>query len=237
MSGFRKYYRIKNSGDLMMRVGEWALDVFTRGWWQRIWFGITAPLGVATALFGPHVPPSLRWAPLGAFLLGFVLSNIDAYSAVKKQAEEVNKCLRDLTARVKQVQAGEHFLIDGNQSRSIRHTLVIEFLVAFRNGDGQYSRTVEVENCTCNVANASLEDLKFLGDPHSSLASPPGPYRNIDAGNSGDAVVNAAFNLPENMRSIEEKEIRGVLYFVDSRGQSIEADFLAPLLRNEPVIR
>lgn len=221
----------------MMRVGEWTLDVFARGWWQRIWFGITAPLGVATALYSSHVPPTFRWAPPGAFLLGFVLSNIDAYSAVKEKAEELNKRLRDLTVRVKQVQSGEHFLIDGDQPRSIRQTLVIEFLVAFRNVDGQSSRTVEIENCKCNVAEASLEDLKFLGDPHSSLTSPPGPYRSIDAGHIGDAVINATFNLPEDMRAIEEKEIRGVLYFVDSRGQSIEVDFLTPLLRNEPVIR
>jgi len=220
----------------MMRVGEWARDVFVRGWWQRIWFGITAPLGVVTPFF-PHLPPIFRWAPLFAFFLGFIVSNIDAYSAVKKQADDVINSFRDLSVKIKEVGAGEHFLVDGSQSQLIRHTLVIEFLVGIRNGDGQYSRTVEVENCTCNIANARLEYLRFLGDPHSSLASPSGPYRNIDAGNSCDAVVNAVFNLPEDMPQIKEQDIRGVLSFVDSRGQSIQADFFTPLLRNEPVMR
>ncbi len=212
---------------------EWLRDVFVGGWWQRIWFTITAPLAVGISVFGAQSHPVLRWLPSIAFGGGFVVSNLATYSAMRNRLDEMLRQLHDLTAVLKQVRAGEYLTLSADKSKASRHSLVIEFLIAFKNGDGHDSRSVEVENCTCDVSNATLESLKFFGDPYSPVASPPGPYRAIDAGKSIDIVANASFLIPYDVTPISCNEINGTLFLKDNRGIALKLSFRTPIMRNE----
>jgi hypothetical protein len=217
-----------------MRVLSWLRDVFIRGWWQRIWFLITAPLSVLTSVVGPHNHPVLRWLPLGALSLGFVLSNIDVYSALKSQSEEAERRLHDLIATVKGALAGEHFTIKLDGSQPDRHTLVIEMILALKNPDGQHERSIEVRECVCNLPNLTKESVQFMGDPNSILYSPPGPYRSIGAGSSVDVIVKAVFDVLVSDK-IASDEVSGFLSIVDNRGLKIDLPFDTLIISNAPV--
>ncbi len=221
-------------GENVMRVFyEWLRDIFVGGWWQRIWFTISAPLAVGISVFGAQSHPVLRWLPSIAFGGGFVVSNLATYSAMRNRLDEALRRLQDLTAVLKQVRAGEYLTLPVDKSKASRHSLVIEFLIAFKNGDGHDSRSVEVENCTCDISSATLESLKFFGDPYSPVASPPGPYRAIDAGKSIDIVANASFLIPYDVTPISSNEVNGTLFLKDNRGIAFKLPFRTPILRNE----
>ena len=201
---------------------------------------VTGPLAVLIRIFGlqsyPVAAHVLSWLFFAAFVVGFLWSNVGVYSDLRGELDEANRRLHALSVRLKQASADEYFSLEGDDPAPIQRALEIHLIVAIRNGDGQHSRTLEVEECTCDVPNASLRCVSFGVEAKSprGIFNTPSPYKTVSGGEISDATLHAMFEILIWNTPIAA-EVRGAVRLKDNSGTPFELPFDAVVRRNDPI--
>ena len=208
-----------------MHTREWIRDVFVgTGRIQRLYFfGSTFPLAVIGVLAGKvpylatHLPMFVRMAPACALLVGFLRSNVAAYSQQRDRADAAEAKLDGFAVDLLEA-AGDLC------TRADTATLQLGFRVAARSRS-QVGRTLELESCVVEIApQESREcDRLIFAEGADYNGSRDLSCRVLDAGAIRKLKVRADYELPASVTTNEF--VTGILKLADNHGQSRSIPF------------
>lgn len=200
---------------------------------QRWWFGISVPLTIATRIpaIGNHLPTWLGYILLLLILFGLVVGCIEAYSRAFDAVDELEERFSGAAVGLASVTAGEYVSpIATPYAGAPLHSVVIDFRLVVRNRDGQAATTVELRDCTLDVASAVRIDLGFA-EPLGMNKQPP-LLRTVEAGTTREVSGGALFELPFSQTHIPERCVHGEITLLDTRGKNYKILFTAELIKN-----
>jgi hypothetical protein len=218
-----------------LRLKGWLQEVFG-GTFRAVYFWVTAATVFVTWALryvpGYHLPRYATLIPACAFAIGFVCSNVTAFSRAVIRAEDAERKLAGLWVEIESVTAGEHLrtkesLYEGPP----HHSVVIELRLVARNRDGQNACSIELLGCDANLSDGQPATLYFLPEIDQTSINRD-PRRLIPSGDMKTLTVMAIYNLALTETHIEQGSVVGTLRLSDNRGTKFNVPFSSSLIKN-----
>lgn len=221
-----------------IRPKKWFQEVFGGGF-RAAYFWTTTGLTllglVAGFLLGPRFRPALYIAalPLLAFLVGFIYSNVDAFSRAVARAESAENKLTGLSLEIESASAGEHIHIkDDLYDGPVHHHVVIDVRLMAVNRDGQNTSSIQLLACNNNLEHGQLDQLYFVAEVHQTSLEKDPRTRVIANGAMRPLHVIAVYSFSPVEKYIEQTNVNGSLRLRDNRGTAFDVPFSASLIKN-----
>ncbi len=198
------------------------------GGFQRLYFWTMAPLSVLGGVAGlmpglaAHLPLYIRYAPLAAFCIGFVVCNVTAYGRAVMRAEIAEKKLNGISID----------LLDGHaylrtQDELARVGIVLK-LRAHNHGDSPCA--IELVSCTCDLRPSNSDCDAFGFDGKVDITGlRDSACKALDAGGIRTLTVRAYYDYSNKNDVPSVDKLSGVLTLRDNRKELKQVPFWAVL--------